>query len=104
MTTKTKYAATYLDVVDALEDAALGVTPGESRVKAWELAATIGVRTGSEVRALVHQARVKGWPVCADRNGYWLGDRAEAMAHAASMVERARAILEAVAGMTGQAR
>lgn len=28
----------------------------------------------SELRKIIHGLRLKGYPVCSDHNGYWLGD------------------------------
>jgi hypothetical protein len=58
------------------------------------------VASGQELREIINNLRVDGWPICADGEGYWYARTATELTEFIGSLEgRARKILFAVAGM-----
>lgn len=71
-----------------------------------QIADNIGLRPrekgleGADMRAIIHQLRLKGYPICANRHGYYLTeDRKELMRFMARLQKRIESQRQAVEGL-----
>lgn len=73
-----------------------------ARIGGTELQAQLGC-SDSSVRSAVSAMRIARWPLCADHDGYWLGDADETWSSLISLGRRALRIREAADSLQGAA-
>lgn len=76
-----------------LENELVNMLKREGKVNSSYISRELGC-SDSDVRENVHSLRVKGFPICSDREGYWLGTRHEVNETVGKLRSRALKIFE----------